>query len=616
MGPPNDSDSRLGTPNGMTPTRTKLASAIQSNSRSFAQGSSSHRTQISSLGHLDRDRNSTPRRPPAIIYDYDQENFTPGRNEDLDSRYAEYGRDSPYIQDEEHDGRTVFGGRPYAPATQFGSMGNGGGLGDYEHRYNGYQSSVVGSPALERMGSMPNGNERTASRSRAEHYSNSNGHHRSMSCAGPSFPQSPPEHVVPEPSIYPQFIDGNVRIISPSGKIWKLHSIILSKASPMLAKLFARTPPLYANSRRKRDVNSVDWEIKMVPDRRAQGIDAEGLNFMSFSKINIKDKSLAMISNMNGLGEEAGFNKIYDNFFRCLYNMEPKFMNDGDKLARPLIYDATMLLQAATWLDAVPCVRLVVEANLLRLHQALWKHITDKPEGWIHIAARLESPLIFRECLIHLVGRYHLENGINEQFLCKKTHGPLTEKIWALIVQKAKELKDKKLRVERVLMEFFPIRMVHKEDTETIPGRAIYAADIYLWQALVVFRQFISSAFFSNFHHKAKDGGLAFYRTIGAADATYLRADTLDLFHQSFDMSPKSKHLLLAALEQIKAEAKNVVAELLHDRSQLTRSPTDKPCDHLTCIEVLDEEMPWVVAEDEDIDDDELDLDTDMGHGY
>ncbi|KAH6705312.1 hypothetical protein BKA61DRAFT_559632 [Leptodontidium sp. MPI-SDFR-AT-0119] len=461
---------------------------------------------------------------------------------------------------------------------------------------------------------MPNGNERTANRSRHERYSNGNGHRRSLSGVGTSYPQPSPEHVVPEPSIYPQFIDGNVRIISPSGKIWKLHSIILSKASPMLAKLFATTPPLNANSRRKREANSVDWEIKMVPDRRAQGIDAEGLNFMSFSKINIKDKGLAIMSNINGLGEEAGFNKIYDNFFRCLYNMEPKFMNDGDKLARPLIYDATMLLQAATWLDAVPCVRLVVEANLLRLHQALWKHITDKPEGWIHIAARLESPLIFRECLIHLVGRYHLENGINEQFLCKKTHGPLTEKIWALIVQKAKELKDKKLRVERVLMEFFPIRMVHKEDNETIPGRAIYAADIYLWQALVIFRQFISSAFFSNFHHRAKDGGLAFYRTIGAADATYLRADTLDLFHQSFDMSPKAKGLLLAALEQIKAEAKNVVAELLHDRSQLTRSPADKPCDHLTCIEVLDEEMPWVVAEDEDIDDDELDMN--MGYDY
>ena len=301
------------------------------------------------------------------------------------------------------------------------------------------------------------------------------------------------------------------------------------------------------------------------------------------------------MSNRNGLGESAEYNKLYDNFFRCVYNLEPNFADDDDQ-ARPMIMDATNLLQAAVWLEAVPCVRLIIEANFLRLNQVLWKHIGDRPEGWIQVAARLQSPLMFRECLIHIVGKYHLENGVDRTFLNKRDHGPVAPKIWALIVQKAKELKDKKLRVERVLMEFYPDRMIHKEDPETIPGRAIYAADIYLWQALVVFRQFITSAFFSNFHHKAKDGGLSFYRTIGAADATSLRAETLDKFHQSFDMSPKAKGLLIAALEQIKAEAKNVVAELLVDRSQLVRGPNDRPREHLTCTEVLDDEMPWVVG--------------------
>lgn len=301
------------------------------------------------------------------------------------------------------------------------------------------------------------------------------------------------------------------------------------------------------------------------------------------------------MSNANGLGEAAGYNKLYDNFFRCVYNLEPNFANDDDQ-ARPMIMDATNLLQAAVWLEAVPCVRLIIEANFLRLNQVLWKHIGDRPEGWIQVATRLQSPLMFRECLIHIVGKYHLKNGVDRTFMNKRDHGPVAPKIWALIVQKAKELKDKKLRVERTLMEFYPDRMIHKEDPETIPGRAIYAADIYLWQALVIFRQFITSAFFSNFHHKAKDGGLSFYRTIGAGDATYLRAETLDKFHQSFDMSPKAKGLLIAALEQIKAEAKNVVAELLVDRSQLVRGPNDRPREHLICTEVLDEEMPWVVA--------------------
>ncbi|PVH73375.1 hypothetical protein DL98DRAFT_431385 [Cadophora sp. DSE1049] len=450
---------------------------------------------------------------------------------------------------------------------------------------------------------MSNGVDRTANGGRVEHYSNGNGHHRSFSGAGTAYPGPSPEPVAQRPNVYPQFNDGDVRIVSPSGKVWKLHSIILMKASPVFAHLLGTTPGYNVSKRMRAEGNCVRWNVIMTADNRAREIDPEALKYMN----------LTIMSNLNGLGETAGFNKLYDNFFRCVYNMEPNFANDNDAQARVMIVDATTLLQAAVWLEAVPCVRLIIEANFLRLNQVLWKHIGDRPEGWIHIAARLQSPLMFRECLIHIVGKYHLDNGIDRAFLTKRAHGPLTPKLWALIVQKAKELKDKKLRVERILMEFYPIRMIHMEDTETIPGRAIYAADIYLWQALVVFRQFITSAFFSNFHHKAKDGGLAFYRTLGAGDATYLRADTLDKFHQSFDMSPKAKGLLLAALEQIKAEAKNVVAELLVDRSQLVRGPNDRPSEHLTCIEVLDEEMPWVVAGENLVGDD---FEMDHGYGY
>lgn len=297
--------------------------------------------------------------------------------------------------------------------------------------------------------------------------------------------------------------------------------------------------------------------------------------------------------NLNGLGAAAEFNRVYDNLFRCVYNMDPKFTNDDDAQARALILDATGLLQAATFLDAIPTVRLVVEANLLRLSQVLWTHIGDKPEGWIHIAARLRSPIIFRECMVHIVGKFHLEGEVNEEFLRRKAHGPDAEKIWRLIVLKTKELMDKKIRVERSLLQFYPARMLHKEDAVSIPGRAIYATDIYLWQALTIFRQYIGSAIMSNLHHRASDGGLAFYRTLAYAEATYLKSDSLEKFHQSFDMSAKGRACLVAALEQIKADAKPIVQELLADRSSLTRGVDDLPLDHLTSTEICEEEMPW-----------------------
>jgi len=167
-------------------------------------------------------------------------------------------------------------------------------------------------------------------------------------------------------------------------------------------------------------------------------------------------------------------------------------------------------------------------------------------------------------------------------------------KVWDLIVKKAHELKEKKLYIERHLLEYYPSRMVHKEDEgEFIPGRATYANDIYLWMALSLFRQYVSTAYLSNFHHGASDGGLSFYRTIGSADATYLRQDTLKCFNNSFDMSSKGKTCLAAAVDIIKMDVKPIVARLLVDRSQATRNPNSPGLPHLTCTEILDHELPW-----------------------
>jgi hypothetical protein len=304
-----------------------------------------------------------------------------------------------------------------------------------------------------------------------------------------------------------------------------------------------------------------------------------------------------MPRNINGLGTEPQYNRLYDNFFKCLYNINPEFTrNLNDPEARDFIIDATMLIEAANYLEAIPAVRVVVEANLLRLNQVIWTHLCARPEGWIHLAARLQSPLIFREATLHIVGRFHLKNGIKEQFLKSNQHGEMGRKIWDLINKKAKELKDKKLRVERHLLEYYPPRMIHKETDTHIPGRAIYASDIYLWQALTVFRQYCSSAFLANYHHRASDGGLAFYRTIAAAGGAYLRPETLESFYTCCPMSNKGKACFAVAIDSIKNDMKPLVKDLLIDRSQGVRAKHEPQLDHLTCTEILDEEFPWYVA--------------------
>ncbi|KAE9365280.1 hypothetical protein N431DRAFT_430780 [Stipitochalara longipes BDJ] len=300
--------------------------------------------------------------------------------------------------------------------------------------------------------------------------------------------------------------------------------------------------------------------------------------------------------NVNGLDAQPQYNKLYDNFFKCLYNIQPDFVSKpSDPEAREYILDAHKLVEAATYLEAVPAVRATVEANLLRLNIVLWKHLEFRPESWVHLAARLQSPLIFREAIIHIVGKFHLRGGIDEELLMDKEgkHGELGRQIWDLIVKKARELKDKKLRVERRLVEFYPSRMLHMETDNSIPGRAIYSEDIYFWQALTLVRQFIASAYMANFHHRASDAGITFYRNLFSG--SYLRPETLGSFYECFAMTLKGKQRLLQVLEMIKGDLKPIIRELLVNRSKGDRGPDAPTLDHLTCIEILEEEYPWIV---------------------
>lgn len=265
--------------------------------------------------------------------------------------------------------------------------------------------------------------------------------------------------------------------------------------------------------------------------------------------------------------------------------------------ARQFILDATQLLQAAVFLDTVHSVRVIIEAHLLRLNQLLWYHIANRPEGWVHLAARLESPLMFREAMLHIVGKFHLHNGVDVELLKRPSFGDAGQTIWILINRKAAYLKQLKLNTERHLLEYYPSRMVHKEDQEAyVPGRATYANDIYLWMALTLFRQYVGSSYAMNYHHRAADGGLAFYRTLGTAEATYIRKNTLEAFHRSFDMSSKGKACLQQAIDAIKSDIKPCLSKLLVDRSQATRSPNAPRLKHLTCTEIADVELPWYVA--------------------
>ncbi len=259
------------------------------------------------------------------------------------------------------------------------------------------------------------------------------------------------------------------------------------------------------------------------------------------------------------------------------------------------ITDVTFLLNAAEHLGAGATVRFVIEASLLRLGQPIYKHIANNSVAWCNIALRLRSSTLFRAAMAHVVGRFDLtgRDGVDKNFLRGQHNGAL---LMEFAGKKAAQLRDEKLRIERLLMEYYPPEMQHVEAEGRTPNREVYSNDIYHWQALTLIRQYISSAMMSNFHHRAADGGAWFYQCLGMGAEMYLAKEKLEQFHTHFAMSTKGKECLRAQVSAMKEVIKQIVRPLLVDHSGIHRTQEDPKPRYLVCAEIRDEELPWVAG--------------------
>lgn len=87
---------------------------------------------------------------------------------------------------------------------------------------------------------------------------------------------------VSKPKSYPEFDDGDVIIISPTGRKWKLHSMILSNASPRLKELFTSTEPAKLSKKDQNDGKTVRWTLVMCAEPMTHEIDPNSVTFKWF----------------------------------------------------------------------------------------------------------------------------------------------------------------------------------------------------------------------------------------------------------------------------------------------------------------------------------------------
>ena len=86
-------------------------------------------------------------------------------------------------------------------------------------------------------------------------------------------------------SEYPEFKDADVVIMSPTGKIWKLHHKTLSHASPVFKKIFIDKQPAKLKNVDKQKGNLIQWSLQMVDNENALNVDHNGSHYKDFKAI-------------------------------------------------------------------------------------------------------------------------------------------------------------------------------------------------------------------------------------------------------------------------------------------------------------------------------------------
>lgn len=108
------------------------------------------------------------------------------------------------------------------------------------------------------------------------------------STAGPSsghtndHPQFQSTRPRPGQGGYPYFHNGDVLIVSPTGKQWKLHSLILAKAAPGFESIFNTFDPAHISKKQREEGRMLKWKLEMVNEAEAVGTDPHGLKYKAF----------------------------------------------------------------------------------------------------------------------------------------------------------------------------------------------------------------------------------------------------------------------------------------------------------------------------------------------
>ncbi|KAF1848640.1 uncharacterized protein K460DRAFT_334981 [Cucurbitaria berberidis CBS 394.84] len=382
----------------------------------------------------------------------------------------------------------------------------------------------------------------------------------------------------------------DVEVILGRERRYKFHSGTLARSSTLFADMLTEPNAAKLNSRARNAGIKVRWMIELTRLPCSQ-YPAGCLELVDLAPTGERaDGRSGMVVNENGRIPKAL--KAYAHYEAVLYAFYGKELVIDDENMSAALSDCFQLLVVSDYLGCTGLVRKPIEVALFKHGQGLFRAIQGAPCRWVELAYRIRSELIFKECMIHLVGNWKkIKENKSVDILLHTVPGlrDLIEKYHRVLVAKCKQLEDG-------FTSYYPPRMRLPVDDLPIKREA-YAKDILIWMALSFFRQWIAQHLNMEEGRHSQDCGYGLYKQIGTAGESYMDKSIINQFHTHFPMTKKAMNVLENHLLEIKECMKSIVNQHAILKSNCQLDVNRFPVKYLTCTAFQRKDYPWLNAE-------------------
>jgi hypothetical protein len=274
----------------------------------------------------------------------------------------------------------------------------------------------------------------------------------------------------------------------------------------------------------------------------------------------------------------------YTQIFGAIYNIPPQISTDNITVA---LSQAEKLVELATELGCVRILRSHLGLSFSNYGKDLLIAITKDPARWITLAISVKNVLIYKECLVHLIGAQPCW-----PWKTQIRYKTLPEDIQHLIRTKSVAIQHTREYYEKNLLSMsLPYSVSNGQ--RIIPLDPTQSSQKDTWITVQVFRDQLAQRI--DELDRSKEGALhhgTFFRRLGKGTLDLIETDRIRGICEGTmnsnwpDLNKDIKLLRNHARKEVGALAGN---SLLID-------PDDHGIGYLTCAEVKDEDIPWLAT--------------------